>query len=147
MIHPQRDQALYLINGVFFHSAEELGLGEENVPAHPALQEANALYPFMYSGFLGRDETCVMEGVLTGATLDEFGIAELLDVTLNLDEGTLEFTKSYVGKPGPIFYRLRKQGFGLWVGSYNGEGIKTGFTRCVLTPISPEFFLPPPSLW
>ncbi|PIR86616.1 MAG: hypothetical protein COU11_04735 [Candidatus Harrisonbacteria bacterium CG10_big_fil_rev_8_21_14_0_10_49_15] len=145
MIHPQHGTVLYLVNGVFFHSAEEIGLTADYIPDHPALVDPKTLYPFMYSGFIGRDETCVLDGVLTGALLDEFGISELVDVTLNVESGTLEFTKVYVGRPEPIYYRVQRGGFGMWVGSYTIEGTRSGFTRCMLSPVSPVFFQPPPS--
>ena len=145
MIHPRRDQVLYIINCVFFHSAAEIGLSEEDIPAHPALQDSQMAYPFMSAGIIGRDETCAMEGVLAGSLLDEFGVSELFDVTLNLEAGTLDFTKVYVDRPEvSIFYHYKRCEFGMWIGNYSGDGgsVKPGFTRCMLTPVSPDFFLP-----
>jgi hypothetical protein len=128
----------YLIQGLFFQNRQWLGLGYKPADGVVAVIR-NGLCQFMYAGAIWQDPAHVMGG-LTGHMLDTFGNSILSDIYI--DDGVIRFKKKYDSRPDTIQYVFEKKDGNSWVGEYTGSAVGKGISRCVLTEVSDEFFLP-----
>jgi|SRR3989344_1297370 len=134
---------LYFINGVFYQERGWLTLGFDD-RAEIGVFVKSGICQFIYGGLLERDPHSCM-GTYCGHMRDDFGTALLEKVIISAD--SLTFTKKYVGgRPHDveILYEFRPEGQqsqDVWVGNFNIPAFSLqGPTRCILTPLSPEFF-------
>jgi hypothetical protein len=133
---------LYLVSGVFFqqHVGLALGYDWENGEGPTAIVRSG-IGEFLYTGVMYRDPHHVLDGY-AGTMLDALGHAHLNNVVIT--DGELRFEKYYDnGRPHAkqILYNFQHDHDAEWVGEYSiQESDVRGPTRCILNPISEEFF-------
>jgi hypothetical protein len=130
---------LYLIQGVFFQERQSLEVAHLPVEGAVAVVR-DCLHHFMFAGILEVDPEKVLSGY-RGAMQDYFGESQVSNGRLT--EDTLYFTKKYQHRSDTIEYKLTKEDSRTWVGEYNGLVTGTGRVRCLLTPITSDFFRSP----
>jgi hypothetical protein len=113
--------SLYLIQGFFFQ------------------KELCSIYSsrFMYSGTIYTEEHSVCP--VMGKMVDHFGESLLYDVIISPKK--ISFVKLYMHRSDFIHYNLTKKE-GIWIGSYSGLLPAIGVTKCIVTEVLEDFFLP-----
>ena len=132
----------YLVQGVFFQVRDLLEVAEKP-GIGTAVVICGGLCRFLFSGVIERDPEH-LRGGYRGHLNDWFGGSELTGILLT--ETELCFTKKYMKRKDTIQYVFTKQDDGIWIGKYNGAVTGGGFSRCLLTPVTSEFFAPPNTL-
>jgi len=128
---------LWLIQGVFFQNQSWLGIAMK--PIEGAVAVINrALCQFQFSGII---ELATEDNLGQGILNDVFGTADLTSVSIS--DTHLFFKKRYAQRDDAIDYQFSIQPDGTWAGEYRGERVGSGKTRCVLTPVTKEFFTIP----
>ena len=127
------------INGVFFQNREQLEIGEDP-SCGTAVFIHKDLFRYVYAGVIWTEPS----GGLRGLVQDAFGEAELSHITISDTE--ISFTKKYFKRDYYIEYFFRIRNGNTWVGDYKGVATGNGISRCILTEIEDEFFLPQPIL-
>lgn len=103
---------------------------------------SHELFNAMYAGVIFPDVEGA-EGKLVGRMFDECGYSELSNVVETDDE--FRYTKRYQHREDFIHYSFRfDQVSRTWIGQYDGEAVGNGVSRCIITPISKDFFDPNP---
>jgi len=97
-----------------------------------------ALCQFQFSGII---ELATEDNLGQGILNDVFGTADLTSVSIS--DTHLFFKKRYAQRDDAIDYQFSIQPDGTWAGEYRGERVGSGKTRCVLTPVTKEFFTIP----
>lgn len=130
----------YLVQGAFFQGADGFRLSCESAVGVTLLYE-RYMGIFQFSGLIHRDVDCGL-GSYRGYLTDRYGKSVLTDIELSA--GTFCFSKTYKGRDYAIKYTfVFQERAGTWVGTYNSERTGAGFSRCVLMPITNEFFQVP----
>jgi hypothetical protein len=114
--------SLYLIQGFFFKTGAH-GCGFSR---------------FMYSGTIYTGEHNNDYPVM-GKMIDHFGESLLYDVIISPKK--ISFVKLYMHRSDFIHYNLTKKE-GIWIGSYSGLLPAIGVTKCIVTEVLEDFFLP-----
>lgn len=130
----------YLIQGVFFQRTDGLRLSCEPVVGM-TLWHQRYMGNFFFSGLIQRDPHHVLGGY-KGHLSDRYGESTLTDIDLAYD--MLRFNKTYTGRNYAIEYQFTLQKDGTWLGMYISKETGAGCSRCVLAPITEEFFTVPP---
>jgi hypothetical protein len=129
------ENKLYLIHGIFFQNNLMLGIGlDSEIVKRVEIQQAT--FRTMFAGVIKFADN-FYEGV--GALSDYYGPSVLTDVSL--EETIIRFNKKYERRDDIISYELKKDG-DIWIGSYSGSDVGMGAVKCLLIPISEDFFLP-----
>lgn len=124
---------VYLIQGVFFQGARHIHHGRDGGIAFPIANSGIAAFHF--AGIIRSDPDSV-HSRLTGSMHDVFGQSTLSEIIM--EETGIRFTKNYPGRD-PVFYGLRKQPDGTFLGKY--EGKMGSFTaRCIIAQVPEDFF-------
>ena len=129
------ENKLYLIHGIFFQNNLMLGIGFDSEIGERA-EIKQATFRTMFAGVIKFTDN-FYEGV--GALSDHYGPSVLTDVSL--EETIIRFDKKYERRGDIISYELKKDG-DIWIGSYSGQAVGIGAVKCLLIPISEDFFLP-----
>lgn len=127
---------MYLIQGVFFQNQQWLGVACVPIEGNVAVIRSGLCY-FVFSGVINRDLNDLF-GRHIGQLDDHFGHSNLTNMCLTDDE--LTFVKKYTQRDYTINYTFKRQSSGIWVGKYSGEVTGTNIARCILTPITRDFF-------
>ncbi len=129
---------IYLVQGLFYQGIVSYGIGQK-----PGIGEAvycaTNLHYVLFSGVIAPDPNN-LEGSLAGALQDHFGPSSLSEVSFS--EETLEFIKCYDGRRGNIRYVFDKKDGNIWVGTWDGDYVGTGFAKCLITTVTKDFFDP-----
>ncbi|MEI6836013.1 MAG: hypothetical protein WCK59_04230 [Candidatus Falkowbacteria bacterium] len=126
---------LYLVHGIFFQNNLMLGISlDSEIGERAEIQPAT--FRTMFAGVIKFTDN-FYDGV--GALSDNYGPSVLTDVSL--EGNIIRFKKKYERRSDIISYELKKDE-DAWIGSYFGPAVGKGAVRCLLTPISEEFFLP-----
>lgn len=129
---------IYLVQGLFWQDKLTYGIGQK-----PSLGQAEyatrGLHHSLFSGVIAPPPTNP-EAPLEGALQDNYGESTLSDVILT--EEKLEFTKKYDHRSNEVRYTFNKKVAGFWIGAWEGSDVGTGFAKCVIMPVGPDYFDP-----
>ena len=127
---------IYLIQGIWFQELSRAGIAIDGGDLIAVMR--TALVSAMYMGVLMPHKDNTEE--LIGSTVDQAGHAAINEGILS--DTAFSFWKQYTHRRDRILYRFQKQPDGIWSGQYFGQGeVGRGYSRCVLTPVSKEFFV------
>ncbi len=132
----------FLIQGVFFQDRSALGIAYQPIVGATVVVRSG-ISQFMYAGAMWHDPDRGKAGELTGRMQDYFGCSYLADIVISDDK--MNFTKTYEDErrvEHPIIYTFFVRDGNTWVGEYSSAEVGLGVTRCILTEVDDEFFLP-----
>ncbi len=126
-----------LIQGMFFQERQFTRISHEGGDAR--LMISSGVARCMYSGIIFPTPDPENPDVI-GCMTDHFGDSEIFDFVMRNNE--IRFTKKYTNRPDTIGYSFKLVG-SIWVGGYEGDAVGKGFSNCIVTEVTDEFFLAP----
>lgn len=136
--HMDHSNSVYLLQGLFYQDVVTYGIGQKPGVGEAAYCTSN-LHHVLFSGVIAPPPND-LKGPLAGALQDHFGMSTLSEVTLS--EEKLEFTKRYDKRRDEIRYLFEKKDGDLWIGTWDGLRVGTGFAKCLVTAVTKDFFDP-----
>ena len=130
---------IFAIAGTFFQTSERLSIrhhSETEGGTAAVLTQESMSYAF--SGHFSAHP----RGNCYGQMLDAYGPSTLEGA---LTEDRFSFVKTYLRTGNNVWYNYQKSRRGIWVGTYDGDHVSPGTTRCILTELEESLFsLNPP---
>jgi hypothetical protein len=128
------------IAGTFFQRSERLSISHQSETEGGTVAIiTEELMSHVFSGHCSlREEDGYFEGVM----IDTYGPSDFRGILL---DDRLTFWKYYLRTRNGVSYTYKKCG-NIWIGTYEGDVVPQGPTRCVITEISENLFANGPAI-